>query len=284
MNQNKRTIAVLSGKGGTGKTFVSVNLAAAAEQARYYDCDVEEPNGHLYFKPEPICSEEVFVPIPFADTALCDGCKECVSFCRFHALAYVGSKLMVFPDVCHSCGGCMLVCPKQAISEKPKEVGRLEIGMSQSVEVHSGIMNVGVESGVPVIRSLLADQCDGEGLLVIDCPPGSACTVTESIRDADYCILVAEPSVFGVHNLDLVARLCRSLGKQFGVVLNKCTQEENPSLAYATQHQIPILVSVPFDPQLAYWNSEGLIAVRESDTYRELFREVLHRIGQEADA
>lgn len=281
MNKNNLTIAVLSGKGGTGKTFVSVNLAAAAPLARYYDCDVEEPNGHLFFKPENICEEIVSVPIPIADETKCDGCKTCVNFCRFHALAYAGGRLMVFEDVCHSCGGCVLVCPRQAITEVNQPIGRISKGQSESVAVCSGMMDTGVESGVPIIRKLLENQEMCDGLSVIDCPPGSACTVTESIRNADICILVAEPSIFGAHNLDMVYRLCRMSGKPVGVVLNKCTQGDNPSETYALANHIPVLASIPFDKELAYLNAEGRIAVREKESYRILFRNLLQRIQSE---
>ncbi len=148
-------IAVLSGKGGTGKTLVSVNLAAAAGQAVYLDCDVEEPNGHLFFKPVDVQEELVKVKIPLLDEQLCDGCRKCVAFCNFNALAYSNEKLIIFEDICHSCGGCILVCPQAALTEKDRVIGRIEKGRSEDVSVYTGILNTSEPSGVPIIDRLL---------------------------------------------------------------------------------------------------------------------------------
>ncbi|MDD4321804.1 MAG: AAA family ATPase, partial [Acidaminococcaceae bacterium] len=188
-------IAVLSGKGGTGKTFVSVNLAAAAPKAVYIDCDVEEPNGYLFFKPVNVKEEKIIVKLPVVDSKLCTGCRKCVDFCAFNALAYIGSKVKIFDEVCHSCGGCKLVCPEKAITEKDKIIGSVQCGQSKNVGVNTGILNAGETSGIPIIKKLLKDIKNAEHQLnIIDCPPGSACIVMESIKDADYCILVAEPT------------------------------------------------------------------------------------------
>ena len=204
-------IACLSGKGGAGKTLTAVNLAAAAEKAVYIDCDVEEPNGRLFFRPDHVVTETVCSLLPEFDAGACTGCRECVQFCRFHALMYVKDKPMVFSEVCHSCGGCSLVCPKKAITEKKKPIGILETGDSQTVRVVTGILNPGEASGVPVIREALKKA---EGLTIIDCPPGSACSVMESVMDADFCILVAEPTAFGFHNFQMVCQLVSLLGKK----------------------------------------------------------------------
>ncbi|NMA00363.1 MAG: 4Fe-4S binding protein, partial [Clostridiaceae bacterium] len=136
-------IAVLSGKGGTGKTLISVNLAAASEAAVYMDCDVEEPNGHLYFKPDNVTEKEVTVKIPHVDPALCNGCRQCVDFCKFNALAYIRDNLIIFDEICHSCGGCVMLCPEKALSEKDKVIGKIQIGISDNVEVHTGLLNIG---------------------------------------------------------------------------------------------------------------------------------------------
>lgn len=152
MEASNMDIAVLSGKGGTGKTLLSVNLAAAAEKSVYIDCDVEEPNGHLFFKPENIEIEEVTVKIPYVDKDLCDGCRKCIDFCNFNALALVGEKPFIFEAVCHSCGGCILVCPKSAMFEKNKVTGEIQRGISKNVEVVTGILNTGEASGIPIIK------------------------------------------------------------------------------------------------------------------------------------
>lgn len=275
-------IAVLSGKGGTGKTLVSVNLASVAPDAVYIDCDVEEPNGHLFFQPQDIKNERVAVKLPQADPKLCTGCRTCVDFCKFNALAYIKNKLIVFNEVCHSCGGCLLFCPQKAISEKEREIGLIQSGISGNVRVVSGMMNIGEASGVPVIKKLLQDSRKENKNVFIDCPPGSACTVMESIKDADYCLLVAEPTVFGVHNLEMVYELVRLFQKPFGVVLNKCLEEENPAEDFCLQNQITILGKIPFDLELGTMNSNGQIAVRKHPKYKDLFQNLLQTVRKEA--
>lgn len=272
-------IAVLSGKGGTGKTLLSVNLAAAAPESTYIDCDVEEPNGHLFFKPENIASENITVKMPVIDEALCNGCRICVEFCKFNALAYINNKIMLFDEVCHSCGGCRLLCPEKAISEKEKSIGEIQKGTSENVRVFTGILNTGEASGIPIIKKLLNDI--PEGTTFIDCPPGSACIVMESVRDADYCIFVAEPSLFGVHNLNMVWELVKLFKKPHGVVLNKCLEGENPAETYCADRGLKILGKIPFDHELGTINSNALIAVRDSEKYRSVFSALLQKVMEE---
>ena len=275
-------IAVLSGKGGTGKTLVSVNLASAAGASTYIDCDVEEPNGHLFFKPENVQEETVSVLIPVLDDERCDGCRKCVDFCRFNALAFIRNKPIVFEEICHSCGGCMLVCPTNALSEKEKVIGKVQVGQSDQVKVYTGILNIGEASGVPIIKRLLSENSlDERKLTVIDCPPGSSCIVMESIKDADYCVLVAEPTLFGVHNLNMVYELVSLFNKPFGVILNKCLQDENPAEMFCIEKNIPILGRIPYDTMLGTLNSNAKIAVREEDQYREMFSSLLKTVRKE---
>ncbi|HNX29897.1 MAG TPA: ATP-binding protein [Syntrophomonadaceae bacterium] len=273
--------AVLSGKGGTGKTLVSVNLAAASEEAVYIDCDVEEPNGYLFFKPEKVVAENVTVKIPLADEGLCDGCRKCTDFCKFNALAYINEKLLVFNEVCHSCGGCVLICPQKALTERDKTIGEIQKGVSEQVQVITGILNTGEASGIPIIKNLLQRIPSGHGDIFIDCPPGSACIVMESIKDADYCVLVAEPTLFGVHNLSLVHDLVKLFGKPHGVVLNKCLEGDNPSEKYCEENNIKILGKIPYDNELGTLNSNGLIAARESEKYRGIFAALLQVVTGE---
>ncbi len=274
-------IAVLSGKGGTGKTLVSVNMAAAARKAVYIDCDVEEPNGHLFFKPTKFEGEDIAIKIPFVNPALCTGCRKCVDFCKFSALAYIGKKLIIFDEVCHSCGGCVLLCPEKALSEKDKKIGEIRKGISENVTVISGFLNPGEASGIPIIKKELSSVAEGEGLTLIDCPPGSACIAMESIRDADYCILVAEPTLFGVHNLGMVYELVNLFHKPHGVVLNKCLEGENPSEQFCIEHHINILGKIPFDHEIGTLNSNALILVREKEKYREIFFPLLLKAVEE---
>lgn len=275
-------IAVLSGKGGTGKTLVSVNLASAAEASVYIDCDVEEPNGHLFFKPEEVQEESISVLIPELHGERCSACRACVDFCRFHALAFINNKPLVFDEVCHSCGGCMLVCPETALTEKEKVIGKIQKGKSDQVTIYTGILNIGEASGIPIIKRLLAEErADANKLTIVDCPPGSACPVMESIKDADYCVLVAEPTLFGVHNLDMVYKLVELFHKPFGVILNKCLEDENPAETFCVENKIRILGRIPFDPALGALHSHAKIAVREKEPYREMFSALLHTVKEE---
>ncbi|MEA4895087.1 MAG: ATP-binding protein [Oscillospiraceae bacterium] len=283
METEAASIAVLSGKGGTGKTLVSVNLAASAKKAVYIDCDVEEPNGHLFFKPEGSDFEDVTVKVPKIVLSLCSGCRKCADFCKFNAIAFIGKQPMVFEDVCHPCGGCVYVCPEKAIKEEDRIIGEIQIGRSEDVAVYTGALFAGEESGVPIIKKLLEfggrDECP---LRIIDCPPGSNCVVMESIRDADYCVLVAEPTIFGVHNLNMVYELVQLFNKPFGVILNKCIEGDNPSEKFCFDHGIPILARIPFDAKLGRLNSNGTIISRVSREYKELFSSLLQKITEEA--
>lgn len=294
MVQTSMNIAVLSGKGGTGKTLLSVNMAAASESAIYIDCDVEEPNGYLFFKPEEIIEENVSVKIPEVDKELCSGCRKCVDFCKFNALAFIKKAPIVFGDICHSCGGCSLLCPENAITEKDKVIGKIEKGKSQGIDVYTGILNTGEVSGVPIIEKLLEENRksssngevsnyieENERLSIIDCPPGSACIVMESIKDADFCVLVAEPTAFGAHNLEMVYELVSLFGKPFGVVLNKCLDGENPSEEFCKEKGIKILGRVPFEKELGELNSNAKIAARESERYNKLFKNILETVKGE---
>lgn len=294
MVQTSMNISVLSGKGGTGKTLLSVNMAAASKSATYIDCDVEEPNGYLFFKPEEIVEENVSVKIPEVDKELCSGCRKCVDFCKFNALAFIKKAPIVFGDICHSCGGCSLLCPENAITEKDKVIGKIEKGKSQGIDVYTGILNTGEVSGVPIIEKLLeenrksssngevSNNIEGnERVSIIDCPPGSACIVMESIKDADFCVLVAEPTAFGAHNLEMVYELVSLFGKPFGVVLNKCLDGENPSEEFCKEKGIKILGRIPFEKELGELNSNAKIAARESERYNKLFKNILETVKGE---
>lgn len=280
--ESRLKIAVLSGKGGTGKTLVSVNLAYTAKKALYLDCDVEEPNGHLFFRPDNLTKEDVSVKIPYVNDYLCNGCRKCVDFCKFNALAYINNKVKVFSEVCHSCGGCMEICPESAISEINKSIGKIEKGNLEDVTVVSGILNTGEASGVPIIKAMIDDKNINEQVTIVDCPPGSACIVMESIKDADYCLLVAEPTLFGSHNLKMVYDLVRLFKKPFGVVLNKTQDGFNPSKEFCENNKIKILSEIPFDVELGKLNSDGKIVSKENRSYHDLFVKLLTDITKEA--
>ena len=272
-------IAVLSGKGGAGKTFTAVNLASVMDKAVYVDCDVEEPNGRLFLKPENVTSKEVYTLLPEFDSDKCTGCKACVDFCKFNALVYVKEKPIVFKEICHSCGGCQIVCPEGAVSEVKRPVGIVETGIHNNVTAVTGILDFGEASGVPVINEAIRTGDALGETVVLDCPPGSACSVMESVSDADYCILVAEPTSFGFHNFKMVYELVTLLGKPCGVVINKEDEPYKPLEAFCSEKDIPILLHIPYNSNVAKICGEGHILAEESAEGREMFNTLLEKLG-----
>ena len=272
-------IAILSGKGGAGKTFTAVNLASVMERAVYVDCDVEEPNGRLFLKPDDVKTHEVYTLLPNFDASKCTGCKKCVDFCKFNALVYVKDKPIVFKEICHSCGGCELVCPEGAVSEEKRPVGIVEVGTHNNVKSVTGVLNFGEASGVPAINEAIKTGDSIGDTVILDCPPGSACSVMESVEGADYCILVAEPTAFGFHNFKMVYELVTLLGKPLGVVINKEDEAYKSLEDFCKSNNIPILMHIPYDKEIASLSGEGHIYAEESDKGKELFTSLLSRIG-----
>ena len=273
-------IAVLSGKGGAGKTFVAVNLAAALQDAAYVDCDVEEPNGRLFFSPKQIQSSQVSVLLPVFDEKKCSGCRKCVDFCRFNALVFLKGRPKVFAEVCHSCGGCKLACPESAVTETGRVIGAVEAGKHGKIDVITGVLNPGEASGVPVIRAALKTAENlGRKSLVIDCPPGTACPVMESVSGADYCLLVAETTAFGLHNFIMAYHLVRCLNKPCGVIVNKMDEVYPPLEAFCRENNVPVLLRIPYDGQVAALLASGGIASKKLPGYRQLFAKIYHSIG-----
>ena len=273
-------IAVLSGKGGTGKTFVSVNLAVALGESTYLDCDVEEPNGQLFFRPEIKEERRVVEMMPAFDKEKCNGCRKCVDFCKFNALAFIAGRPFVFPEVCHPCGGCALVCPEDAVTSEEKEVGAVQIGKAGNVDFVAGKMNIGEASGVPIIKNIL-DNIPENPWIIVDCPPGSGCMAMESISHVDYCILVAEPTEFGRHNLEMVYNLVKIFDKPMGVVLNKCTEDENPSEKFCLENNIDIIGKLPFSRETGKETAEGNIIYNIDNEMKANFDQICDTIKEQ---
>jgi len=276
-------IAIASGKGGTGKTTVAVNLALSAEgPVRLLDCDVEEPNAHLFLRPEITVSEPVGVPVPEVDAQKCDACGKCAAICQYNALAVVKSGVLVFPELCHGCGGCMLVCPKGAITEKSREIGVVETGRAGPVAFVGGRLRVGEAMSPPLIRAVrkLAKE---DRVNLIDAPPGTSCPVITAVRGADYVALVTEPTPFGLHDLTLAVETVRKMGLPLGVVINRADVGDGRVRAYCAKERIAVLVEIPDDRRIAEAYSRGEPMVRALPAYRETFRRLWDGITKEAE-
>lgn len=281
MEQNdKIRIAILSGKGGTGKTTISVNLAYAINESYYIDCDIEEPNGNLFFKNETIESKNIKVKIPVVDHSICDGCRKCVDFCAFNALAFVNNKVKLFSELCHSCGGCKLVCPQNAITEEDKIIGYIKRKEEDGVKILTGELIPKFPSGTTIIKELLKTKLDFPQ--IIDCPPGTACTVMEAIEGADYCIIVGEPTLFGLANFKMVHELLKKFKMKFGVIINKYYPNEDDVIEqYCLENDLKILTKIPYDQKIGKDVSKGIIISRDNLMYKQLFQDIFIYIERE---
>lgn len=267
-------LCVLSGKGGTGKTTVSAGLAGLAGW-HYIDCDVEEPNGFIFLKPNGITGEVVTVECPEIDAGKCTLCKRCGEVCRFHALVTTKKGVMAFDKLCHACGACALVCEPGAIQYGRRRVGLVEQGISGNIIALRGVLDVGEQMPVPVLRHLLNKL--PEGVCVLDCPPGTSCSVATVISHADYALLVTEPSAFGLHDLDLAVKLLRSRDMHFGVVINKHLPGEKLISGYCRENNIPILGTIPYAREAAEVYSAGRL-LTELPVYRKALEDIAEKV------
>ncbi len=277
-------LSIASGKGGTGKTTVATNLALSLDSAQLIDCDVEEPNSHVFLDIALEELEDVSVRLPQIDKKKCNFCGKCSDFCSYNALAVVPQDVLVFPELCHSCNGCALVCPEDAISWKTRVIGSLQHGaINNSLEFYQGQLNVGEMQAVPVIKAL-KKHIDSEKNVIIDSPPGTSCPVIETVSDSDYCILVTEPTPFGLHDLKLAVDVLNHLEVPFGVIINRDGFGNDAVETYCKDHNLPILLKIPHDERIAHLYSEGKAFVTEMAEWKDTFSNLYFSLCEEVNA
>jgi len=271
-------VAVASGKGGTGKTTVASNLAYVASRngrsVTYVDCDVEEPNGHIFLKPELSETKPVGTLVPAVDQSVCTHCGKCGEICQYSAIVSAGQTVLVFPELCHGCGGCSLVCPSGAISEILYETGKVQVGAAGPIGFAHGLLNIGQVMSPPVIKSVKANAPQAD-LMIIDAPPGTSCPVIESVRDSDFVLLVTEPTPFGLNDLTLAVEMVRALDLPFGVAINRSDMGDRNTHVYCQTNGIDILVEIPDDRKVAEAYSRGQMASEAIPEYEATFVKLL---------
>ncbi|MGA1874281.1 MAG: ATP-binding protein [bacterium] len=272
-------IAVASGKGGTGKTTIATNLVLSLEgSVRLLDCDVEEPNAHLFLKPRIESTTSIGIPVPCVDELRCTACGKCGQICQYSAIVALKTKPLTFPELCHGCGGCARICPSGAITEVSREIGTLEKGRSGNVEFVHGRLKIGEAMSPPLIRAV-KKYIRQEGATIIDAPPGTSCPVIATVKDSDFVILVTEPTPFGLNDLMLAVEMIRELGTPFGVLINRADLGDDRVRDYCRAQGIQVLLEISNDRKIAEAYSKGILMIEVRPGLIDTFRELYARIG-----
>ena len=267
-------VSVASGKGGTGKTIVSTSLvwilADRGRRVTYVDADVEEPNGHLFLHPQITDSHRFRVSVPRLISGSCSGCGECQVNCAFNAIVALSDRVMVFPELCHSCGVCNLVCRERALTEVPRGIGTIENGVvvaTRPMTFRSATLDVGEARATPLIAGLLHGTAQND-LVLVDAPPGTSCSAMEAVRGSDLVLLVTEPTPFGLHDLQIAVDMCRALGRAMTAVINRCDLGDERVARFLEGEGIPVLARIPFLSDVATAYAHGRVAAAEKDEFR----------------
>ena len=273
-------ITIASGKGGTGKTTVATNLAVSlSDGVQLLDCDVEQPNAHLFIKPEITHSEKITTPVPEVDLDKCDSCGKCGEICQFSAITVLAEYVLTFPELCHSCKGCMMVCPKEAISEKGRQLGVLEKGVAGSLDFVQGRLRI-TEAMSPPLIAAVKEHADPDRTVIIDAPPGTSCPVIATLKGSDFVLLVTEPTPFGLNDLKLAVGAVRILEIPMGIVINRSDAGDDGVSSYAKEEGIPVLMEIPDDRKIAEAYSRGIMIVDAFPEMREEFQDLYNKIRQ----
>ncbi len=273
-------ISIASGKGGTGKTTVAINLALAlsgSQSLKFLDCDVEEPNAYFFLKPELSQKIPVSIPVPEINEKKCDFCGKCAEICEYNALAVLKDTVLVFAELCHGCGGCTLLCPKKAITEKDRQIGIMEIGSTGRITFIHGKLNIGEAMSPPLIREV-KKQINPSEIVIIDAPPGTSCPVIESVKGSNFSLLVTEPTPFGLNDLKLAVETLKQMNIPHGVVLNRAGVGDNKVKNYCNRENIPILMEIPMDRKIAEAYSEGKSIIETMPEYQQKFLTLYKKI------
>jgi MinD superfamily P-loop ATPase len=272
-------ISIASGKGGTGKTTVAVNLALSlpAGSVQVIDCDVEEPNSHLFLTPSIHRVTSVGIPVPRINESKCTYCGKCAQVCEYHAMAVILKNVLVFDELCHGCGACSYLCPEKAIFEVEREIGIIQEGNANGINFINGVLNIGEPMASPLIRRVKG-KIQKEKIVILDAPPGTACPVIESVKGSDFCLLVTEPTPFGLNDLELAVGMLEKLGIPKGVVINKADVGDREVWDYCQSKNIPILMEITMDRRIAESYSKGIPMVVENPSYIPQFLNLIEKV------